>query len=194
MMQKAFWSLVIMTVSFYAFSSGSDEEDKYPPLNGNNTYCFEYTWLGPEYDNSTQMNSTCEEYKDDYRTGDKIPCSSPLVISIDGTIPDKEWLWTNHQNSVACRKAENQECVTYTFWENGLVTNQTHMCARVRSSSKTTPYGCFKQNVDGGEVELCICKATSGLGMPCNSNAVRRNVVFGVIAVSLSINFLYSHF
>ncbi|XP_066245150.1 uncharacterized protein [Euwallacea similis] len=194
MTHKAFWSLVIITASFYAPCSGDDEDNTYPPLNENNTYCFEYSWLGPEYDNTTRMNSTCSEYKDDFRAGDDVPCSSPLVISIDGTIPSNEWLWTNHQNSVACRKAENQECVTYTYWENGLITNQTHMCARVRSTSSSTPYGCFKQGIDGGDVELCICKATPGLGMPCNSNAVRHDVMFGLAAVSLSINFLYSYF
>lgn len=38
----------------------------------------------------------------------------------DGTIPDSNWLYNNHRASVLCRKAENQECVTYTFWDNGL--------------------------------------------------------------------------
>lgn len=60
---------------------GSSDNVTYPTLNDDTSYCFEYTWLGPEYDNTTSYDGTCDDFRDESRLPDSVPCSSPLVIS-----------------------------------------------------------------------------------------------------------------
>ncbi|KAH1022026.1 hypothetical protein HUJ04_011495 [Dendroctonus ponderosae] len=192
MLDKVFWVLLVGLLPFCSeFLADTDIE--YPTLNPNSSYCFEYTWYGPEYDNNSRTNDTCDDFKDNTRAGDSIPCAPPLVISEDGTLPNVGWLWNNHRASVLCRKAENQACVTYTFWENGLIQNQTHMCARVRTKQAAAiPQDFFRQKYDGYEIELYVCKGGIGLSqMPCNSPAVRCSP-FGAATVLVFIGFLIS--
>ncbi|KAL1490018.1 hypothetical protein ABEB36_013930 [Hypothenemus hampei] len=150
-----------------------DAQIDYPTLNMSEPYCFEFTWFGPEYNKHTLYNDTCSDYLDNSRAGENIPCIAPIVISDNGNYPNLDLLFDNHKASVLCRKALNQECVTYTYWDsNGIMTNQSHMCARVRASAGNVPFGCHKQKVDGFEVELCICKSNT-LGYkdhPCNGS------------------------
>ncbi|XP_050298291.1 uncharacterized protein LOC126737433 [Anthonomus grandis grandis] len=162
------------------------DDNQYPNLNPNWTYCLEYTWIGPDHNNNSILNITCDEYKDTYRLGEDIPCSSPLVISYDGTIPDVEYLWQNHRDSVLCIRAANQVCVTYTYWDKGLIANQTHMCARVKTDSSTMTNGCYKQPRGNYEVEICICPGNVGLSqMPCNSGAITHTL--GLMTVVLCL-------
>ncbi|CAG9762497.1 unnamed protein product [Ceutorhynchus assimilis] len=189
------WFLLVVCAFFLATSSVANETDiEYPTLNPDATYCFEYTWFGPDYDNNTIYNGTCDDFKDDTRAGDDIPCASPIVISYDGTIPDVTYLWNNNKASVLCRKSENQACVTYTYWYKNLITNQTHMCARVRtdSSSNNQFPVCYKQKQGGYEVELCICNSGSGLSsMPCNSKGIiTSKLTVEVILIALLLNLI----
>ncbi|ENN73722.1 hypothetical protein YQE_09672, partial [Dendroctonus ponderosae] len=80
MLDKVFWVLLVGLLPFCSeFLADTDIE--YPTLNPNSSYCFEYTWYGPEYDNNSRTNDTCDDFKDNTRAGDSIPCAPPLVIS-----------------------------------------------------------------------------------------------------------------
>lgn len=53
---------------------------KWPTLKPEWSYCYDFTWLGPSYDNLTRYNGTCSEYLDDTRA-QGVPCAPPIVIS-----------------------------------------------------------------------------------------------------------------
>lgn len=44
------------------------------------SYCFEFTWFGPEYTNISGYNGTCADYLDNTRATD-VPCAAPIVIT-----------------------------------------------------------------------------------------------------------------
>ncbi|KAJ8967220.1 hypothetical protein NQ317_009088 [Molorchus minor] len=43
------------------------------------SYCYEFTWFGPDYDNITRYNGTCADYLDETRA-DGIPCAAPIMM------------------------------------------------------------------------------------------------------------------
>lgn len=53
-------------------------------LDWSNSYCFQFTWLGPEYDSQNNYNGTCEEFFED-TTSEGIPCKLPLVVSSENS-------------------------------------------------------------------------------------------------------------
>lgn len=62
------------------------------------------------------------------------------------------------------------------------------MCARIRSTSSNTPYGCYKQDDSGYEIELCICQGGIGLANPpCNSGALKYGVTLLIVVISVVI-------
>ncbi|KAJ3658499.1 hypothetical protein Zmor_010234 [Zophobas morio] len=142
-------------------------------LNPDWSYCMEFTWVGPAYDNFTRFNRTCADYLDETRaTG--IPCSPPIVITEDGTPPDIDYLFRHHKTSVLCKRTPNQVCATYTYRFDGIVSNSTYMCTKVQEfGGGAITSGCYTQNIRGYDVEVCVCKSTKGhTYKPCNHKLV----------------------
>lgn len=44
------------------------------------SYCFRFTWIGPEFDKSSEFNGTCVNLIEEKRAKD-VPCTPPLVIT-----------------------------------------------------------------------------------------------------------------
>ncbi|CAH1990688.1 unnamed protein product [Acanthoscelides obtectus] len=107
-----------MCVLSLSQSVSSSNSSDYPELNPEWSYCFEFTWFGPDYSNISTYDGTCDDYVDEKRTKD-VPCQSPIVISYDGTPPDLEYLWSHYKESILCKKNENQMCAKYTYFFNG---------------------------------------------------------------------------
>lgn len=40
------------------------------------------------------------------------------LVAVDGTEPDIDYLWTNHQLDVLCRRARGYVCAKYSFTYN----------------------------------------------------------------------------
>ncbi|XP_018570474.1 uncharacterized protein LOC108910371 [Anoplophora glabripennis] len=180
-------TLLVITVLciFIRNAYGQSDNSSYPALDPSWSYCYEFTWFGPGYDNVTRYNGTCSDYLDDSRaTG--IPCASPIVISYDGTPPDMDYLWKNHKASILCKRSRNQVCVKYTYYFNNQVNNVTHMCSKVISlnSNSALTEGCYKQTVGGYETEVCICTSGPGIYRPCNGAST--------YILSLSLLFFYT--
>ncbi|KAJ8969425.1 hypothetical protein NQ314_001767 [Rhamnusium bicolor] len=97
----------------------TSENSSFPTLQSDWSYCYQFTWFGPDYDNVTRYNGTCQDYLDETRATD-IPCASPIVITYDGTPPDMDYLWDNYRNSILCRRSRTQVCVKYTYYFNNL--------------------------------------------------------------------------
>ncbi|XP_044255266.1 uncharacterized protein LOC123005537 [Tribolium madens] len=139
-------------------------------LNPDASYCFEFTWIGPGYDENYMYNGTCTDYLDETRAK-HVPCSPPIVVSDDGTFPDIDWMFENKKTSVLCRRTANQVCATYTYKYDGVVNNATYMCTKVQQiGGSAITSGCYTQTIAGYEVELCVCKSNPGLWKPCNGN------------------------
>ncbi|CAH1990689.1 unnamed protein product [Acanthoscelides obtectus] len=69
-----------MCVLSLSQSVSSSNSSDYPELNPEWSYCFEFTWFGPDYSNISTYDGTCDDYVDEKRTKD-VPCQSPIVIS-----------------------------------------------------------------------------------------------------------------
>ncbi|CAF4854618.1 unnamed protein product [Pieris macdunnoughi] len=134
--------------------------------NRNDTRCFQFTWLGPRYDNqSVFMNATCN---DATRLADGIPCYQPLVVSEDGTWPDMDYIWANHFNATTCVLTQNDICAKYTYYFNGHPENSTHMCTRAVDNNNTAiTSGCYEQMSGSYRTRVCFCRSVPG-GVPCN--------------------------
>ncbi|KAL3265253.1 hypothetical protein HHI36_009467 [Cryptolaemus montrouzieri] len=150
--------------------SSSDNNASNDNLNPAWSYCFEFTWFGPTYDNTTRYNGTCSDYLEE-RGVDGIPCSPPIVITYNGTFPDMDYLWKYHRSSILCRRSTGQVCARYAFYSNGAMQNATYMCTRVQVEGEgPVTRGCFKQKVRDDVVEVCACESGRGIYMPCNLN------------------------
>ncbi|CAH1990686.1 unnamed protein product [Acanthoscelides obtectus] len=182
-----------MCVLSLSQSVSSSNSSDYPELNPEWSYCFEFTWFGPDYSNISTYDGTCDDYVDEKRTKD-VPCQSPIVISYDGTPPDLEYLWSHYKESILCKKNENQMCAKYTYFFNGKPNNVTYMCAKVQSmEGKHISDGCYKQTLSGGyKTEICVCNSTAGYAdPPCNAGLswyLNANTLHLTLAASL---FLY---
>ncbi|XP_044748064.1 uncharacterized protein LOC123309162 [Coccinella septempunctata] len=148
-----------------ASTANKSEEEN---LNPQWSYCFEFTWMGPDYDNSTQYNGTCADYLEE--SGAKgIPCNPPIVITYNGTFPDIDYLWKYHRSSIVCRRSSGQVCARYAYYYNGAMTNATYMCTKVQVvGEESVRKGCFTQKVSDYEVEICACVSGRGTYKPCN--------------------------
>jgi hypothetical protein len=66
------------------------------------SYCFEFTWFGPQYEKGNMYNGTCADYLDSSRATN-VPCSAPVVIS-------GEYL-SNYRNCNISHHSETQRTV-----------------------------------------------------------------------------------
>ncbi|KAI4462459.1 atp-dependent (s)-nad(p)h-hydrate dehydratase family member [Holotrichia oblita] len=136
--------------------------------NSSTSYCYRFTWLGPEYDNtSTLLNTTCSEYLDDIRAVG-VPCRTPFVMTYDGTPPDLDYLYENYRDQVTCRRTRSQVCAKFTYSFNNEIQNATYMCTQAYTADRGyETSGCFKQRVDAHDIEVCLCESVAG-ARPCN--------------------------
>ncbi|GJQ83943.1 hypothetical protein Trydic_g8682 [Trypoxylus dichotomus] len=131
-------------------------------------HCFRFTWLGPQYDNSSTLaNITCSEYLDDIRAVG-VPCRQPFVITEDATPPDIDYLWEHHASEVTCRTARGSVCAKFSYTFNDAIQNITYMCTQAYSvGERAITGGCYQQIIDGYQVEVCLCQSVAGY-RPCN--------------------------
>lgn len=172
-MKKVSYIVIILVLSLL-IGNIRCEENKTLPEDWN--YCFEFTWIGPKYNNITVYNNnTCTDLMDSTRAKN-IPCRDPIVITYDGSYPDIDYLWQHHKNSVLCAKTPGKVCVRYTYYFNNEPENATYMCSRVHTlgSENAITNGCYKEEKEGYVTELCICdKNTGPRYKPCNGSAVK---------------------
>ncbi|XP_018333961.1 uncharacterized protein LOC108743052 [Agrilus planipennis] len=159
-------AISVTTVSPTTVPEDEDDEDAF---NINVPYCFNFTWLGPRYDNSTSYNGSCTEWKSENPTSG-IPCADPFVVTYDGSEPNIDYIWTNHRSSVLCRQATGDSCIKWSYYFNNALQNVTRMCGRVYTE-KGDPVskGCYTQVVNGYTIEFCVCRSSSGGLKPCNN-------------------------
>ncbi|KAH8275412.1 hypothetical protein KR026_006748 [Drosophila bipectinata] len=149
--------------------------------------CFRFTWIGAYENHSNIQSETC-----DTRVGDfnEIPCSMPLVVTPDDTVPDVKALWQNQtedREKFLCQMSAGFSCVKFSYIFKGgsklsplptichrphnipltiAVQNITYMAAKVNNTN-----GCFIQTYENGmQVEACVCTSRVGL-IPCNGSA-----------------------
>ncbi|KAM3968003.1 uncharacterized protein ACR2FA_004506 [Aphomia sociella] len=132
--------------------------------------CFQYTWLGPRYNNeSVFLNATCQ---DATKLARGVPCQQPLVASYDGSWPDVEYIWAHHLQQASCILATNDVCATYTYYFNGDVENSTSMCTRATDTDGSAiRNGCYQQRNGSYVTSVCFCRSVPG-GVPCNTAAM----------------------
>ncbi|KAH8319934.1 hypothetical protein KR074_009653 [Drosophila pseudoananassae] len=131
--------------------------------------CFRFTWIGAYENHSNIQSETC-----DTRVGDfnEIPCSMPLVVTTDDTVPDVKALWQNQsedREKFLCQMSAGFSCVKFSYIFKGGIQNITYMAAKVNNTN-----GCFTQTYENGmQVEACVCTSRVGL-IPCNGSANNR--------------------
>ncbi|XP_026747385.1 uncharacterized protein LOC113508507 [Trichoplusia ni] len=132
--------------------------------------CFQFTWLGPRWNNeSTFLNATCQ---DATQLSKSVPCFEPLVVSLDGTWPDVEYIWRNHAENASCILAANDVCAQHTYYFDGKVDNSTYLCTRaVNELGAALTSGCYEERKGSFVTRTCFCRSVPG-GMPCNSAAL----------------------
>nr|CAD7439124.1 unnamed protein product [Timema bartmani] len=81
-------------------------------VDPNVAYCFQFTWMGPSYDNSTTNNSTCSDLTFE-------ACKKPLVVTNDQTPPNTTTLWENYNSHVACKMAKGHVCAKWIYSFSG---------------------------------------------------------------------------
>ncbi|KAH8300688.1 hypothetical protein KR018_007113 [Drosophila ironensis] len=145
--------------------------------------CFRFTWLGAYENQSNIVNDNCE-----LRVGDfnEIPCSMPLVVTPDNTVPDVKALWHNNtdRENFLCQMAAGFSCVKFSYIFKGGIQNITYMAARVNNTN-----GCYRQTFENGmHVEACVCTSRVGL-IPCNgcSQTQQSLLVMGAALCLLSL-------
>uniref|UniRef100_A0A6P7GCN5 Uncharacterized protein LOC114340568 n=1 Tax=Diabrotica virgifera virgifera TaxID=50390 RepID=A0A6P7GCN5_DIAVI len=182
------WCFCLFLLFIWFVSARGANNSEYPDLRPEWSYCYEFTWFGPDYNNVSTYNNTCADYLDETRA-EGIPCAAPIVISYDGTLPDMQYLWDNHKESVLCKRSINQMCVKYTYLFNQKIENITYMCSKVQhEGGGNIDSGCYKQKLERGyETEVCVCQSSNGIYPPCN----RSVSIFGSINVFLVFGILW---
>ncbi|XP_045492813.1 signal peptidase complex subunit 3 [Colias croceus] len=164
-MWKYKWIFVISSIFYAAVIAQTTHND---------TRCFQFTWLGPRYDNqSVFMNATCS---DATQLADGVPCHHPLVVSEDGTWPDIDYIWTHHFADTTCTLSQNDVCAKYTFYFNGHPENATYMCTRAVDTMDTAiTSGCFEQT--SGSYSTRVLKTGPKLSLKMYSVLTRGNAI-----------------
>lgn len=68
----------------------------------------------------------------------------------------------------------------------------TRMCTKVYSEGEgPVTSGCYKETVDGYDVELCVCESSTGVYKPCNNGILHFPNVSLFVAVLVSLLFDY---
>ncbi|XP_050672372.1 uncharacterized protein LOC126970482 [Leptidea sinapis] len=155
----------------------------------NETRCFQFTWLGPRYnEDSVFLNATCN---DATQLADGVPCELPLVVSRDGTWPDIEYIWANHFEETTCVLAANDICAKYTYYFNGHPENSTYMCTRaVDAQESAITNGCYTQTSGSYQTRVCFCRSVPG-GVPCNHAIKLTTTLFGINLIVFIVLYLY---
>ncbi|XP_059481676.1 uncharacterized protein LOC132200310 [Neocloeon triangulifer] len=164
-------------------------------VHGQNTtsraYCFQFTWLGPEFTEESTVNGTCNDM-------DNKPsvCVDPLVYTNDGTFPNTTNMWEDAdiRSRVTCRLAKNEVCAKWTFTYNNQLENVTYLCTKVTEDNKyAVRSGCRMQEKEGRQIEVCICTTPVGLNNlapPCNEAALRSAAPLLLFAVGVVLALL----
>ncbi|XP_034937862.1 uncharacterized protein [Chelonus insularis] len=128
-------------------------------------YCFNFTWLGPSYSNSSSVNFACPE-------SEKIPCIQPFVVTTNSQVPNTTSMWEKRDEyniSIICPLVSGT-CIKYSYIYDNTVLNTTYFCGKM-TEDQTNPVttGCYTHTVNGYTIEACACKSF-GDGPPCNSS------------------------
>ncbi|KAF5270888.1 hypothetical protein FQR65_LT05405 [Abscondita terminalis] len=166
--------LVFLIAFIYILDEPVEQIGSYDP---NESYCFRFTWFGPDYTNETTINTTCKEYLDSSRAKNT-PCKQPIVITDNGAPPDMNYMWENHRDKVLCRQTKGKVCAKYTYSFDQQLENITYMCTKVMVPGKgIVDSGCYSQKISEYDVQVCVCKSTPGPGKPCNSGVTQKKLV-----------------
>lgn len=68
-----------------AISGATTTNDTVTEIDPTNSYCFRFTWMGPEYDNATNYNGTCDDYLNQTNAV-AVPCRQPIVVTCKNRI------------------------------------------------------------------------------------------------------------
>lgn len=165
-------------------------------LDPNGIYCLSYTWLGADYNNPANTNQDDDEEGteekvmkcSDYLTtgnNSNTPCVEPIIFSSDIiSRPDPVELWNNNSAAVACRKSGIQSCARYRVSFNGMISYESYLCTRVRTSSEVIRSGCLTEKRNNLDVQVCVCESDKGVDFPCNAANAH-------LTSSLSVLFLF---
>ncbi|XP_063228992.1 uncharacterized protein LOC134534454 [Bacillus rossius redtenbacheri] len=132
-------------------------------IKADQAYCLQFTWVGPNYDNSTFDNKTCSELK--YEA-----CTGPLVVTNDQTPPNTTYLWHTYGSQVACRLTKGTVCIKWVYSFSGSAEYITYMCSKISVQGESAmTSGCEEQKTnDSYTKQVCACRSYAGQ-MPCNS-------------------------
>lgn len=155
-------------------------------VTNNTAYCFNYRWKIPTIEDCNGK-----------------PCIDPLVNTTDLLPPNTDEMWSsiiqdvNDNNTITivdspflCAMLPKGVCISYTYIYNSAVVHYTaKFCGIMSEGDVALSSGCYSQDRDGYQVEVCACQsAPGGLQKPCNS-AVQLQYSVTSILVSL-ISFL----
>ncbi|CAH0628702.1 unnamed protein product [Chrysodeixis includens] len=145
--------------------------------------CFQFTWLGPRWNNeSTFLNATCQ---DATNLNKEVPCFEPLVVSLDGSWPDVEYIWRNHAENASCILAANDVCAQHTYYFDGKVDNSSYLCTRaVNEHGDAITSGCYEDRQGSFVTRTCFCRSRPG-AVPCNNAVVTNLNLFLLIVTAL---------
>ncbi|XP_047122089.1 uncharacterized protein LOC124805567 [Schistocerca piceifrons] len=147
------------------------------------TYCFRLTWLGPMWDNSSELgNVTCKGL--DLMA----PCTNPLVITVDSTPPNLTYMWYTYERSqVACKLARGQVCLKYANYYNDQLERVTYLCGKMTLDGNAVTSGCEWTTKGAYRTEACACTSYSSTGIPCNSaSALSGQHLVALLVVALA--------
>uniref|UniRef100_A0A2H1V418 SFRICE_000026 n=1 Tax=Spodoptera frugiperda TaxID=7108 RepID=A0A2H1V418_SPOFR len=186
-MSRYYYFISLCIILACAVSITAEDDKNIEAEDDREARCFQFTWLGPRWNNnSVFLNATCQ---DATRLSEGVPCTEPLVVSYDGSWPDVHYIWRNHRGNASCVLANNDVCVQYTHYFDGVVDNSTYMCTRaVDSNGQAISRGCYEQRNGSFVTRACFCRSIPG-GVPCNNAFLSNISTFFVFFVAILIIF-----
>ncbi|XP_008552400.1 uncharacterized protein LOC103574677 [Microplitis demolitor] len=176
-------TLILILIYFDCVSGLLRIPDSIIPL------CFQFTWPGPRYDNTTEIKIDCNKKSE--------PCFKPMVATPDSTPPNITDMWNNFENRtlITCPMRNGFVCVKYSWIYNRAVLNASYFCGKIiEDKTIAIEYGCYTQKKDGHTIEVCACKSNGGQ-RPCNLSPSINNLIFKPItALSLLLLWLTSSY
>ncbi|XP_074096279.1 uncharacterized protein LOC141525624 [Cotesia typhae] len=145
-----------------------------------NPVCFQFTWPGPRYDNTSQINIDCKKLSE--------PCFKPIVATPDSTPPNTTYMWHyENRTLVTCPMRNGYVCIKYSYIYNTAVLNSSYFCGKViEDKTVAIDYGCYTQKRDGHTIEVCACKSNGG-HIPCNSSPEICNSLNKLVVITFFI-------
>ncbi|KAK2577904.1 hypothetical protein KPH14_005216 [Odynerus spinipes] len=112
------------------------------PISGaeKDAYCFQYTWPGPMYANSSSVNCTSDKFKG-------VPCIAPIIVG--SRPPNISYLWDKWDketklNPHLCTLQDGYACISYSYIYNNAVLNTSHYCGKIiEDKTVAITSGCF---------------------------------------------------